>query len=556
MSVPGITYFSHNRDVALIAGVSFLLAAVLFFAFPIVIHADTPGYFDLSRALFNGETSKAFFFREPMLPFWMGVLGFKAGGDVAPLIFFQTLLGIANPVLVYLALRGFSKTAARIAAFLLMLTFVPYLFSKTVMAEQLYQFLLCLTLFLSVRLFVGNRLWALYAMAFATPLMGLTRSVAATAWIILFALVLFWRPRWWRHALLGSLISLSLAFGWSAYRNMNIVPGGVSPFATTFSGRVSFFNTYLSSAIGKEGGGISSKNGPSTARLENVLRHYLDSHLEEVIGTYGAKTPDDPRRRLFDQFRGDSKALANAIFTSPDRRYFGLILNILLEDMPLTEAEALLFSVFKETVRQHPDILVRYFLRNLKAYLSGGSAYYPSARWNGEDPSSKTYVAERPSWVDDVDHSNGTAYDMYKLEIEKSLPQSVTREGKNPGTVGALIFKWCDSVLPKLVSLSLPLAALALSLLFFQRSIWMWVSLFWTLLIANSALITALSVEIWPRVVIPHIPLFISGAGLLPVIFKVQRQSDSQSRKFLFAAEYCIYPPVHNDLSHSATKET
>lgn len=512
---------AEARALSLLLLFSIAASAIVFLSFPIGLFPDSETYVGLGEAI-SAATPSEHFYRTPFYPLLLQVFQMKTGGDATYILVTQYLMGLLIPILLYFSIRHYSRRRALLLSLLIIGSFTPFLFAKSILTEQLYIFLICSSILIYSRILYTKKPALLYLLLLSLGLMGLTRPVASLLWFPVILLLAFQFPAWWKHLIASSVCLLALYMSWSIYRAEIVVPEADGGSYTNLSAWALFLNVYHSSAIGRSKGIISPQNGHYSSELETIITEYLRENIAEVLEEQREVDNRYYGARLYVPYEGNHTALARAIFETPDRSYFWLVFQIVNQRLPIAGADHLIAQVVWETLRADPMIGLRYFLRNLRAFTTGNTVWYPYGQWNPENPSAKTYVAPRPSWVE-TKSFKVRIFEKYRSEALKTLPLWLI----NPSSVSAIttstiVEHWSNYWLPKIVLLGFCGSIISASLLIIRRDQQRFLSLFCLGIALYSALVTSLFVEVYPRFVIPIIPALAVATFLLPARFRLK----------------------------------
>jgi hypothetical protein len=186
------------NDRWVVFAIAILAALVWYSSEPIVFTNDSVGYVAASKYLAGVSARGVPYYRMPLYPIFLVVTGVASYSTFFWLVLAQTALGIAMVVVFHDGLRSYSRTGAVLATVIFAATFVPFVYSKSVMTEQLYLsgLILCLSSALHY-LQTGSR-FRLVLVGASILVMMLTRVQGVFIGFVVFPFLLFFRPQFWK----------------------------------------------------------------------------------------------------------------------------------------------------------------------------------------------------------------------------------------------------------------------------------------------------------------------------------------------------------------------
>lgn len=293
------------------------------------------------------------------------------------LIATYALMSLLIPVLVYFTLSWKSRGMGALAALLILLSAIPYEYSKSGAPEELFHFLHFLALFLIARYF-----------RFRTP--GLTAGV--TACLLALCLV---RPvaalYFWVFCAIGIAVLLikkeslkPLALAAAVYAACMVTWALVerdsgsaffSPFLSFqnpeekrlaeayFNGPVHGFETPRAAYA------IDPERSADTRELHEALRN----HIARSAGEWRAHPSQDRPRQLFGDIATDPDAMTVMVLSTPIYCYFDLIRESAYAELGRSEGPRIMRRVANDYGTWGFMGAVRYLARNPMRILIGGS---------------------------------------------------------------------------------------------------------------------------------------------------------------------------------------
>jgi hypothetical protein len=263
---------AHDRW--LVFAIAILAALVWYSSEPIVFTNDSFGYVASSKYLAGVSARGVPYYRMPLYPIFLVVTGVAGYSTFFWLVLAQTALGIAMVVVFHDGLRGYSRTGAVLATMVFAATFVPFVYSKSVMTEQLYLsgLILCLSSTLSY-LQTGSQ-FRLMLVGASILVMMLTRVQGVFIGFVVFPFLLFFRPQFWKPivavAVGVAIVMTTYAFVYSAQVRNHESYLSQSATETSLSnsmGKYLFMVPYLDAERYFGWRIVQPENGPASATL-------------------------------------------------------------------------------------------------------------------------------------------------------------------------------------------------------------------------------------------------------------------------------------------------
>jgi len=263
---------THDRLV--ICAIAILAALVWYISEPIVFTNDSFGYVAAAKYLAGVSARGVPYYRMPLYPVFLVVTGVANFSTFFWLVLSQTTLGVAMVIVFHDGLRTYSQTGAAFATAVFAATFVPFVYSKSIMTEQLYLsgLILCLSSTLHY-LQTGSR-FRLALIAASVLAMMLTRVQGVFIGIVIFPFLLFFRPQFWKPVLFAAaavaVIISTYAFVYSAHLRNHESYLSQSATETSLSnsvGKYLFMVPYLDANRYFGWTIVEPSNGPASATL-------------------------------------------------------------------------------------------------------------------------------------------------------------------------------------------------------------------------------------------------------------------------------------------------
>jgi len=177
---------------------------------PIVFTNDSFGYLSSAKFIAGQVSHGVPYYRMPLFPLWLVVTGVPTLDSFKWFLLAQAVLGILMVMIFHNGLRGYSRTAALIATAVLTLTFVPFVYSKSVMTEQLYLFGLILCLASTLRYLQAANVFQLALVAVGVTIVMFTRVQGIGIGLVVLPFLVYRHPQHWR-AVSAAACAVSIA---------------------------------------------------------------------------------------------------------------------------------------------------------------------------------------------------------------------------------------------------------------------------------------------------------------------------------------------------------
>jgi len=200
------------------------LAGTFWLLQPIVLTNDTLGYLEAARFFTsfrfrNWSFADSFpYWRMPLFPLLLALTGAAQGWTVKGIILLHLVFGIAMPILVFFSLSWINTRMAALVSAAVAVSLIPLTNMGAVMTDQLFMFLMVVSVFLACRYIASRRIGDLYALAATCFLAVITRPQGNYLWVVLLAACLAAMPRRWLHCGAAGLFALALQTGYAALR--------------------------------------------------------------------------------------------------------------------------------------------------------------------------------------------------------------------------------------------------------------------------------------------------------------------------------------------------
>jgi hypothetical protein len=357
------------RNDRLVVALAALTTAVIWYLVePIVVTHDTFAYLDAAKFIAGVEGGHFSYFRPPLLPLLLALTGVPGQQTYVWFILTQLALGLASVMLMHDCLRRISKSLGLIATALYIATFIGFVYSKSIMTEQIYLFGWCLCINGGLTYLWTGAPLRLAQIIVALLILALTRAQGAYVIAAVLPILALARPRQAPAIAVGLVAYLLIVFGYgklhaSMARAMD--DGGkpiqVSKFGISDStGKMLFMVAYHDAAVAPE-------NGPASRRMFEELNAYYSAPGRLT----GMKD-----EQLFRRFAGRPDDLLKTMQRQPDAQYWYSIWAALDERLGAAASDALLLRVTLEAIFAHPFSIALTYARNFfLAFFVADSPY-------------------------------------------------------------------------------------------------------------------------------------------------------------------------------------
>ena len=364
----------------------------------IAFDCDALTFVEMARSL-SGQTGHYLPFRGIGYPAFLVATGQTFFGTFYGTIAVQALLGIATPPLVYLTLRPVSRSAALLAAGILIATSLPFMYAKVMIPQQLFMFLVVGTAYCFSRYYFTRDPRFIYLIGILGVLALFTRGEGLPLLPIFALLSGVWVLRDSRnqvgHFVLAGVVTAVVFFSYSVARSVVLKDPSVRTSLSNWGGRQLFLQPYYIQneqlmrfrrhVLGTEKEGdpeprlVQPDNGPASKRFYELMvdlysdprsYRYLEPLLNpESAGGVGNKfDPNNIYYDMFGRFEGRPLDLARNVFDKPHEVYFDNLWPLMDKRLGIAESNALFQAVTYEAIKKNPDILLA-FVHNAAWYL-------------------------------------------------------------------------------------------------------------------------------------------------------------------------------------------
>jgi hypothetical protein len=411
-------HLTSHGDRRILAALALTFQAVYLAAIPLGFECDAATFYSYAKAI-AGAGGAVSAERPPLFPLFLVLTGTVWPGTFAFVIPAQAALGVGVPLLTYEILRGLGRGPALAGALLAIVSTIPFVTAKLILAEQLYTFLMLVTVLCLARYQDHREPRWMYGFVLAALAAMLTRwealflVVCGVCALVVLARRQAGHVRHWLAAM--GLLVVALG-GYSVARARALGDMQLVGTLQSGTGMQLFFRVYtmypraLDTIVSDIFGGgppsqrlygepvsleepglapltacdencpaplpetpqlVNPANGPATRQLREVVAAYVRAHpdtyrgmkpgLDRLVVERDAP-PEGAYEELFGRFDGDPEALADQIFKSPvnlrTAQYPLYVAGVAHEVFGRTAGDRLLLAAAVETIRAYPRVLV------------------------------------------------------------------------------------------------------------------------------------------------------------------------------------------------------
>jgi hypothetical protein len=352
------------RNDRLVVGLAATITAATWYLIePIVVTHDSFASLDAAKFIAGVEGGSFTYFRPPLLPLLLAITGVPGRQTYVWFILTQIALGVASIMLMHDCLRRISKSLGLIATALYIATFIGFVYSKSIMTEEIYLFGWCLCINGGLLYLWTGAPLRLAQTVVALLVLALTRAQGAyviAAVLPIFALA---RPRQLPAVALALVAYLLIIFGYgklhaSMARAMNdggkrieISKLGISDSTGKMLFMVAYNDVYRRLGVTA----VARENGPASKRMFEELNAYYSAP-----GLLAGMQEE----QLFRRFVGRPDDLLKAMQQEPHVQYWYSIWAALDDRLGAAASDTLLFRVTLEAILAHPFSLALTYSRN------------------------------------------------------------------------------------------------------------------------------------------------------------------------------------------------
>jgi len=357
--------------VALAAAIS---AIIWYLVEPIVVTHDTFAYLIAAKFIAGVEGGSFTYFRPPLLPLLMAVTGVPGRQTYVWFILTQLVLGIASVMLMHDCLRRISKSLGLVATALYIATFIGFVYSKSIMTEEIYLFGWCLCINGGLAYLWTGAPLRLAQTTVALLILALTRAQGAYVIVAVLPILALARQRQLPAISMALVAYLLIVFGYGKLhasmaraiddgeRPIQVSKLGISDSTGKMLFMVAYNDVYQRWGVAT----VAPENGPASKRMFEELNAYYSTP-----GLLAGMKDE-----LFRRFAGKPHDLLQTMQREPDAQYWFSIWGALDDRMGAAASDALLLRVTLEAILAHPFSIALTYGRNfVVAFFLADSPY-------------------------------------------------------------------------------------------------------------------------------------------------------------------------------------
>jgi Dolichyl-phosphate-mannose-protein mannosyltransferase len=318
------------------------------------IENGASSYTDWADAIVHGTTFRgniAFYIRDVGMALVLLISGYTITHSLIGVMIIQTMMGIAMPVLAYLALRPWFPRTAYYAGIASVLSLAPFLLSKTLHHDQPYVFFMILSMYITNNYIAREQRSDLYGLTLCVFLLSLIRQTGKILYPGLIVICLVSSRKNYKHIAACVVIFVACNFGYAKYRDYmmgNLPALGIEAFE----------NVYLNSS--EYGVELSPAFGPDVKLILDRARECSlpDPAHAESLQT-GPSTPDFMKEHFYNY---TSDQLVQQIVLHSNREYLYYLLGCVSNNF--VELNHIFLMASLETAWSRPLYVLDYAIRN------------------------------------------------------------------------------------------------------------------------------------------------------------------------------------------------
>jgi hypothetical protein len=368
-------YAIGTRHEILILGVGIIVAVLIYCIFPITYFPDSDQYYNFGKAILGQVAGNTSNFRGLGIPLLLIVSGVFQLETFKLFVLLQLLMGIAMPLVLYQLLSQWSKRYALYISIIVTLSLIPYGYSKAILSEQAYMFILLLLVNNSVKLQQTLEPKYLYFQSMYIFLLVIIKPIAGLIFIIFIAYNIYIFKKRLLQVMLSSILLFTLVIISNQYSENLFKHAPEHQKRQHMAGSILFYNLYLSSNIEARTCDLNSIN--SLKKLLTEINKYYLKHPEEYRATLDTYR-DNPEafKLLFKPYINNPVALSQAIIDKPTKYYYSFIYYDGNRVAGNARADRMMLDAAIEMISAFPSLASGYLLRNLYAFAAGRNISY------------------------------------------------------------------------------------------------------------------------------------------------------------------------------------
>jgi len=380
-------------DFWIVLGSAVCLQTALLFGLFLGYECDAAHFLSIAKRLVaEGGLSAV---RPPLFPAFLALTGVVWPGTFAGVVLAQAAMGVAIPLFVYRILRGCGRPLALAGSLLLIVSTIPFVGAKLILAEQLFAFLTVLTVFFLADYQYRRDPRAIYGFLLAGLAAMLTRWEAEFIFTLgmcgILALAVRSRHHF-RHVVLAIVLALLVLGSYSVARAISLHDLSLLGTLQSGTGHQLFNRLYgfdaatVDAKVGRfadlfprRAAAVAAPrlihpaNGSASRRVRDIIAETARTNPEifrarkpGLMGIHReADAPTDPYEELFGRFEGHPDALADEIFRAPKNfrtaQYAVFVNDLLTQELGFQGGDRLQIALALESIRAYPSVALAMF---------------------------------------------------------------------------------------------------------------------------------------------------------------------------------------------------
>jgi hypothetical protein len=349
---------SKRFDLARTYAVGAAIAFFYLYVGNIYVEPGATEYIDLAQAMLSGGDLKGHILNGAwgrdigMSLIWI-ISGFPLTGSLSGVVIIQVMMGLAMPLLSYLALHPWFPRTAYYTALALTLSLAPILLSKFIHHDQPYIFFTVVSLYFCSRYMLTKSPSYLYALgASVFGLVLIRQAGTGLFWLLIPVCGLWGGVKSYKHIAAAALIFVGASMAYSKYRaSMQGETGG--------PGVQLFYNIYINSS--EFGVRLSPFLGPN---VKFIINRVHDCLLPSPATSPYVRSLDGPPDFINHFYKYTADELVEKISARSNTGYYNFISGSGCLTESFSALDDILLGASWEIARAHPIYVVRLFLRN------------------------------------------------------------------------------------------------------------------------------------------------------------------------------------------------
>ena len=406
-------YSFNRRDQKILLAAAALFQVIYLFIIPLNVECDAATYFNYAKYILGTEGGTYTHYRPPGFPVFLIATGQLLFDSFIGTVIAHAAMGILLPVLVYRSLAPMSRRAAFTCAAVYILSTMPFIGAKLMLAEQLFTFLMIGVVYGFSRYYFSRDPRFIYLVIFLGLAMMFTRWGGATLLLftaITLVIVAYRETGHLRHLALALSVVVATTGSYSFWRSHVLNEPTLFGSLHNFAGQQMFWRVdndltvpalewtqllglpipddeYLlrkyrdkltrgikrDSDLGAGSGKVIAMklvdptNGPATRRLrelfvtiatENPDGYRRLKPLIDQAYRWPGQSERDYYQEYFGRFEGDAEAMAENFFNHPSSFTASYTFNELNLKLGRARTDALFRDVAMEAISSHPIVLL------------------------------------------------------------------------------------------------------------------------------------------------------------------------------------------------------